>query len=96
MSMREEFENWIWDKFGKDYWLDTSSVDVFIRRGEGYLTEFLNVRWEAWQASRAALVVQLPKVIIDDDMNKAEWEAARDMRERCEEAIQAAGVQVKP
>lgn len=86
MSSKDEFEAWFINRTG------------FSGRG-------MEVNWdnpdvklllETWVASRAALVVELPKVIIDDDMNKAEWEAARDMLERCQQALIDAGIQVKP
>nr|WP_019365313.1 hypothetical protein [Pseudomonas luteola] len=94
MSMRDEFEAWYLNRNYKDFqdlgkqWLEKLPDGDYLRSAP-------SISWAGWQASRAALVVELPKVIIDDDMNKAEWEAARDMRERCEEAIQAAGIQVK-
>lgn len=81
MSSREEFEAWFYASKYAQVAPPTKAAE--------------QAAWDGWQASRAALVVELPKVIIDDDMNKAEWEAARDMRERCEEAIQAAGIPVK-
>lgn len=70
----------------EDWWKHAPFIQSHVAKSAAY---------GIWQASRAALVVELPKVIIDDDMNKAEWEAARDMRERCEEALEAAGIPVK-
>ncbi len=106
MSSREEFEAWVLHQgvarlTEQKPDLSQGTAEFIVREialkrdGEGYQPQRTQQHWEGWQASRAALVVELPKVIIDDDMNKAEWEAARDMRERCEEAIQAAGIPVR-
>ncbi len=94
MSSREEFEAWYLNRNYRDF-QDLGKQCLEKLPDGDYLRAAPSISWAAWQASRAAAVVELPKVIIDDDMNKAEWEAARDMRERCEEAIQAAGIPVK-
>lgn len=58
---REQFEAWAWREYGQLLWWDMSYSEVFRRDGESYMTEFLSVRWEAWQASREAVVVELPE-----------------------------------
>ena len=53
MTSREEFEYWVWATFQEQFWWDLEPSQVFKRCGDTYLTEFLRVRWEAWQAARA-------------------------------------------
>lgn len=58
-KMREQFESWAWREYGQLLWWDMNYSEVFRRSGESYFNEFLSVRWEAWQASREALMVEL-------------------------------------
>lgn len=52
-KMREEFEAWM-----LKYWFDPNlTADK-----RGYENEIVSQQWNAWQASRAALVVELPHV----------------------------------
>lgn len=82
-QMREEFEAWARIPKG-DYGLPYFTI----RKDDGrYIDGLSNIAWEAWQASRKALVVELPDshpmdqglVYLDD----------------CREAIEAAGITVK-
>lgn len=59
--MREEFEAWVWDIYEETLWFDMNREFVLKRNGDEYFGNFLNDRWEAWKASRAALRVVLPK-----------------------------------
>ena len=45
-KMREEFEAWIKTEF---------DGCMPRRKGKGYLSQYVNGAWKAWQASRAAL-----------------------------------------
>lgn len=61
--------------------------DCLGRKGENYSDWSVNPMWLAWQASRAALVIELPQ---EDGMHGHLW--APDVVA----AIEAAGVKVKP
>lgn len=58
--MREEFENWCREYFG---W-DESRFDM--HAGE-YINGKTYEKWECWQASRATMVVRLPRARSDVD-----------------------------
>ncbi|MBA5069742.1 hypothetical protein [Pseudomonas aeruginosa] len=81
-AMREEFEAWI------------SGRKVCTRYGaklntnpDGMYSDYrINDRWLAWKASRAALRVDLPRVIFDEDLQA--------YRDECAEALQQAGIEV--
>lgn len=48
---RAAFEDWAWGAFEKRFWWDLNREPVFRRRENGdYISEFLQVRFEAWQA----------------------------------------------
>lgn len=96
-SMREEFEAW----------LDSAGFEV--RRYhhiDGYHGSEQMAAWAAWQASRAALCVELPPSLDMPDEDECgdyeeyeEMEAitctANGMRHACRNAIHAAGVKTK-
>ena len=95
-KMREEFEAWV-----KQNW-PNQSLDQF-NNGE-YQGFTLNHCWDAWKASRAALVIELPTVgpepeppeeAIDDSYMDAHH-ATICMRNRCYLAIEDAGLKVAP
>lgn len=52
-KMLEEFEAWYGEQF-------KYSDKKLTRHGEAYLSPFVGGLWSAWQASRAALRVELP------------------------------------
>ncbi|MCO2058753.1 hypothetical protein FA407_18540 [Pseudomonas aeruginosa] len=85
--MRDEFEAWVWDIYEETLWFDMNRESVLKRNGDEYFGNFLNDRWEAWKASRAALRVDLPRVIFDEDLQA--------YRDECVEALQQAGIEVK-
>lgn len=73
-KMREEFEAWYKKRYGSrehSAWAHAEFADS----------------WEAWQASRAALVVELPAEFDEYDGGQA--------MEDCRDAIHAAGVKTK-
>lgn len=97
MSSREEFEaamlsmeqpgiGWI-----SIHWFDRG-ID-----GESYADQYIQGQWLAWQASRAALTVKLGKRWSNQDGDWFEDEDgdSLDYRETVQ-ALEAAGVQVKP
>ena len=75
-KMREEFEAWYGEQF-------KYSDKKLTRHGETYLSPFVGGLWSAWQASRAALRVELPSAWI-----LAEHEYKRQV----EESLDSAGV----
>ena len=72
-KMREEFESWAMSDMGY----------VCVRVGGGYKDDYMNTAWLSWQASRAALRVELPGAWI-----LAEHEYKRQV----EESLDSAGV----
>lgn len=100
--VREQFEAWI-----KANW-PNQLLDRFSpgpEDGEGEYTGFtVQHCWEAWKASRAAVVVEMPpepKVPEDpeeaiDDSHMDSYHSAVRMRKACAKSVTAAGLQVKP
>ncbi len=88
-KMREEFEKS--PRFrGMDF---TRSAT----HPEFYDSPYANGAWDGWQASRAALVIELPELhtMAPDDDRK--WHGCRNSTIRtCARAIEAAGLKVKP
>ncbi|CAM3351121.1 hypothetical protein SAMN04490207_6191 [Pseudomonas gessardii] len=90
-KMREEFEEWAF----QCPWLGLS--DECMARDEingGYYGLELHAAWLAWQASREALVIELPDYTSPyyggDHFDECQYAAD------CEKAIEAAGLKVKP
>ncbi|MEQ6424509.1 hypothetical protein V1O62_31870 [Pseudomonas aeruginosa] len=97
-AMREEFEAWVWDIYEETLWFDMNREFVLKRNGDEYFGNFLNDRWEAWQASRAALRVELPERrdplnSTGDDENPRS-SGFNACLERVKEALQQAGIEV--
>jgi hypothetical protein len=81
MGMREEFEAW---------YLETSDMDIRPARiDDHYVLSVHNVAWCAWQASRAALVIELP------DRETYEYDAGYTVYDLCAQALTDAGVSYK-
>lgn len=102
-AMREEFEAWVWDIYEETLWFDMNREFVLKRNGDEYFGNFLNDRWEAWKASRAALRVELPDDGIEDCQR--DWQnSCRDnfdtgycyATDRITQALQQAGIEVAP
>lgn len=55
-KMREQFESWISSYIGST-WLKRNEHQI-----DEYLDENAQFMWEAWQASRWAVVVELPEL----------------------------------
>lgn len=83
---QEQFESWF--KFHADpehlHMLDTNSA------GTNYLHPHTDIAWIAWQASRSALVVVLPKDVTN--VTNKPYEEGRD---DVIDAIENAGITVK-
>ncbi|MFJ4454406.1 hypothetical protein ACIP1G_11015 [Pseudomonas sp. NPDC089392] len=60
-KMREQFEAWA----AKNYVVPPGVGHLFVRAeiGDGYRLSSINHAWHGWQASREAVVVELPKVV---------------------------------
>ncbi|EPO5559713.1 TPA: hypothetical protein ACKQAX_005043 [Pseudomonas aeruginosa] len=92
-DIREEFEAWHLAKHG---YITRGNEDL----GEGaYGQGQCSQRWETWQASRAALKVELPERrdplnSTGDDENPRSA-GFNDCLERVTEALQQAGIEVK-
>lgn len=80
---QEQFESWFKFHAGPDelHMLDANSA------GTNYLHPHTDIAWIAWQASRAALVVELP----ESDAFDSTWQ----FKEASEEALRSAGITVK-
>lgn len=102
--MREEFEACLLNEFAKDLKKKADFPEgmaeavvkamIFERREDGeYAAVVPRERWIGWQASRAALVVELPPRV--DAKPYACYENGwNDMHGEAREAIEAAGVKV--
>lgn len=68
-----------------------ASPDVFAQRDGEYIIGLVQAAWWGWQASRSELVVELPDArslsASDDPWAVLDW---------CKDAIEAAGITVKP
>ena len=87
-KMREGFEAWLESRLGER--------SAIVRVDDGYLHLETEVAWQAWQASRAAVMVELPKPFSAAACRISL--ALRDKNEilrECRAAIKAAGVRVK-
>lgn len=78
---QEQFESWFKFHAGSDelHMLDANSA------GTNYLHPHTDIAWIAWQASRAALVVELPEMVDFELLDEKQVKAA----------IRAAGITVK-
>ena len=80
-KMREEFEAWV-----KSKWPETDLTQF--NDGE-YCGFTLQHCWQAWKSSREALVIELPQ----QSGANLDWNQAIRY---CHQAIEAAGLKVKP
>ncbi|QDD91894.1 hypothetical protein [Pseudomonas oryzihabitans] len=98
---REQFEAWYLATFwqGREPDLDMLARD----QNDGYVFRTIQERWDTWQASRQALVVELPAKIshlphcqVGNGFVLPEAEQYDEAIDDCRAAIEAAGVRVKP
>ncbi len=94
-DMREEFEAW-----ASSHFVDVGSGNPLKKGPNGHYGFYVvATAWKAWQASRAALRVELPEKIGPHNMvgRHVLPEAAGydDAIDDCREAIQKAGIEVK-
>ena len=93
-QMRKEFEAWASTQgLRVDRALSAAGADL-----KRYDFELTNAAFEIWQASRAALVVELPKVYQDpyaDSYTRANIDGKIGLLEEVQEALDEAGVSYK-
>ncbi len=88
-DMREEFEAW-----ASSHFVDVGSGNPLKKGPNGnYGFYVVATAWKAWQASRAALRVELPFPIIVDE--GAEFALHAYDKDETDKALQQAGIEVK-
>ncbi|QPS90187.1 hypothetical protein I6G45_11475 [Atlantibacter hermannii] len=89
---RKQFEAWI-----TEWWPQVKGN--ICRDGDSYSNHFMNYAWEGWQASRAAIEIELPKYhdYTNQDTTRAQAEksAYNSGVYDSADAIRAAGLTVK-
>ncbi|MBF8642286.1 MULTISPECIES: hypothetical protein [Pseudomonas] len=90
MSMREEFEKYCREDMG---WSDDDLKSGLYR--DTYFWQKTADAWEFWQASRAALVVELPVPTMSQYANRHSYNCAVEALGWAKDAIEAVGVEVK-
>jgi hypothetical protein len=83
-KMREEFEAWLIPAWSREKFVDEDG-DL------QYREDWVQGAWIGWQASRAALVIELPEAFHPDH----DWGPCMESGE-VRAAIEAAGLKVKP
>ncbi|WP_122252638.1 hypothetical protein [Pseudomonas savastanoi] len=99
-KMREEFEAWANGRYGweiHDQYRDESERTLSTWNGERYDNRIVEGMWQAWQASREALVIELPEERAARGYGEQVADALgfNDGISYCRDAIEAAGVKVK-
>lgn len=83
---REQFEAAVVERMKESGFLEVEiRVECLQRHGDGYQDGSIDSYWHFWQASREALVIDLPKVIGSLMYSSDVYEA-----------VEAAGLKVKP
>ncbi|MDV2663551.1 hypothetical protein [Pseudomonas aeruginosa] len=94
-AMREEFEAWVRTQVRG---ASLATVLVYSDGNDLYLNPHIQGRYEGWKASRAALRVELPRLMKQSNSEtytdgvRAGWNACRD---ELQENLQQAGIEVK-
>lgn len=94
-KMREEFESAVLRNWPK---APLNRCDVVSSRAGQYADEIVQRAWWGWQASRAALVIELPAAPFGENSYETAVfsEGTKHMRNLCSNAIEAQGMKVKP
>ena len=87
MTSRDKFEEWIKEETGFDLWRTEYPMTEW--DDQQYKCHQTNLAWMAWQASRAAIEIELPAVEIGYEMMEY-YEPQQVI-----EAIKQAGLKVK-
>lgn len=93
-QMRDEFEKAVCARILADHPDSGLTVDEIkaTRQGDFYESSTWSGMWWAWQDSRSTLVIELPETP-NRGVGYGLWDAGK---ESCREAIEAAGLRVKP
>lgn len=100
-QMRKEFSAWylaeVTQSYGESVRPQAQKNLDWVRQDGSFADPMLRLACLAWQASREALVIELP-VIIDKEWanTHAERSAMREAIEWCKKRIEATGLKVKP
>lgn len=87
MTSREQFEAWLRAQ--------PHVLNVGVEQGGTYTLHEDRVAWEAWQASREAVEVQLPSLKQIDSGERYVWsDGVFNFKEDAIKAIRAAGIKV--
>lgn len=96
-KMREQFEQWAKDRYSwhlHDDARDPEDRTLASWDGEIYGNRIVEGMWQAWQASREAVVVELPSPM--DAPPYASYEGGwNDMRDEAVDGIEEQGLKVK-
>jgi hypothetical protein len=88
-KMREEFEAW--------HRIEYPGATLARRSNGEYVNLYVGMCWIGWQASRAAIEVELPKIVDKEWANThAERSAMREAIGWCKKRIESLGLKVKP
>ena len=103
MTSREQFEDWYkCDALNRVKWYQESNIDsdLMVDSGGYYFRDAIQRRWEAWEASRAAIEIESPDFIDSRAaLNKGYTvdysNGFGDAMDAYEMAIEQAGLEVK-
>lgn len=98
-EMRKEFEVWAKDRAIKANYQYMEGLLYRLSSGD-YSVTWVDVAFEAWQASRAALVVELPNKITEENRLQSghvlpEVASYDEAIDDCADAIRESGITVK-
>lgn len=97
MTSREQFERWVKEETGFDLWRTEYPMTGW--DDQQYKCHQTNLAWMAWQASRAAIEIELPTTIevhpLGPSAAKMFCELHKNTVAECEKSILAAGLKVK-
>lgn len=93
--MREEFEAWVKTRWPETKFYRISEDSGAIYTAGHYSDSKIQIVWESWQASREALVIELPLIHRDDYSSAYGMNCAIRAVNMIKPRIHAAGVKTK-
>ncbi len=97
MTSREQFEEWVREETGFDLWRTEYPMTEW--DNQQHKCHQTNLAWMAWQASRAAIEIELPTTIevhpFGPSAAKMFCELHKNTVAECAKSILAAGLKVK-
>ena len=97
MTSREQFEKWVREETGFDLWRTEYPMTEW--DNQQYKCHQTNLAWMAWQASRAAIEIELPTTTevhpFGPSAAKIFCELHKNTVAECAKSILAAGLKVK-